>query len=87
MRISRGLKPFDRADWLFELKHDGFRALAFVEDGECRLVSHNRNTFRTFPAVTDKGSPHWIKIKNPNYSQAEGREELFEHGSESVLCL
>jgi len=23
-------------------------------------------------------SPHWIKIKNPTYSQAEGREELFE---------
>ena len=28
--------------------------------------------------VTEKPSPHWIKIKNRNYSQAEGREELFE---------
>ena len=27
---------------------------------------------------TEKRSPHWIKIKNRNYSQAEGREELFE---------
>ena len=22
--------------------------------------------------------PHWIKIKNPAYSQGEGRHELFE---------
>ena len=27
---------------------------------------------------TEKPSPNWIKIKNPNYSQAEGRDELFE---------
>lgn len=28
--------------------------------------------------VTEKPSPHWIKLKNPRYSQLEGREELFE---------
>src|SRR5437867_897424 len=28
--------------------------------------------------MSEKGSPHWTKIKHPNYSQAEGREELFE---------
>jgi len=28
--------------------------------------------------VTGKPSPHWIKIKNPRYSQAERREELFD---------
>jgi len=22
--------------------------------------------------------PHWIKIKNPNYSQKEGRADLFK---------
>jgi len=27
--------------------------------------------------ATDKPSPYYIKIKNPSYSQAEGREELF----------
>jgi ATP-dependent DNA ligase len=26
-----------------------------------------------------KQSPNWVKIKNPNYSQSEGRDELFEH--------
>ena len=28
--------------------------------------------------VTAKPSRHWIKVKNAKYSQAEGREELFE---------
>lgn len=48
MRLSRRLKSFDSADYLFELKHDGFRALAYVENGQCRLVSRNGNRFRNF---------------------------------------
>jgi ATP-dependent DNA ligase len=28
--------------------------------------------------VTEKPSRDWIKIKNPNYSQAEGRAEMFD---------
>jgi len=28
--------------------------------------------------ATEQGSPYWIKIKNPHYSQVEGRDELFE---------
>ena len=31
--------------------------------------------------VTEKPSPYWIKVKNPRYSQAEGREELFERNT------
>ena len=192
MRLSRRSAPFDSDDFIFELKIDGFRSLAFVENGQCDLVSRNGNTFRNFKdlaqwigenltvenavidseiaciddlgrsvfndllfrrreclffafdllflngedlrglpvierkmrlqkllrrrrsrvlyvdhieargrdfftkvcqldlegivakrktvpyRVTEKPSPHWIKIKNPRYSQAEGREELFE---------
>ena len=26
----------------------------------------------------DPAAPTWVKIKNPNYSQREGRHELFE---------
>jgi ATP-dependent DNA ligase len=28
--------------------------------------------------VADNRRSSWVKIKNPRYSQAEGREELFE---------
>ena len=34
--------------WLWELKLDGFRALAYVENGECRLIPRNGHTYRTF---------------------------------------
>ncbi len=27
-------QPFEHADWLFELNHDGFRALAYIENGK-----------------------------------------------------
>jgi len=35
-------RPFDGSDWLFELKYDGSRALAYLERGTCRLVSRRR---------------------------------------------
>ena len=31
--------------------------------------------------VTEKPSPYWIKVKNPRYSQTEGREVLFERNA------
>ena len=36
-------KPFDNPDWLFEIKWDGYRAVAFIDDGRVRLVSRNQN--------------------------------------------
>ena len=33
---------FDDLDFLFEVKFDGFRAMAYVEDGTCELVSRKR---------------------------------------------
>jgi hypothetical protein len=33
------------------VKYDGFRALAYLEDGTVRLVSRKGNTYRSFPAL------------------------------------
>src|SRR5215831_17294777 len=48
MRLSRGPDPFDSTDYIFELKIDGFRSLAYIENGQCDLVSRNGNRFRNF---------------------------------------
>jgi len=48
IRLSRRTEPFDSDQFIFELKIDGFRALAHVEAGQGHLISRNGNTFRGF---------------------------------------
>ena len=48
--------PFSDPDWLFEVKHDGFRALAYIEGGACRLVSRKGNEYRRKRLVELAGS-------------------------------
>jgi bifunctional non-homologous end joining protein LigD len=38
-------QPFDDPGWQYEVKWDGYRALAFMEKGEVQLVSRNNKTF------------------------------------------
>jgi bifunctional non-homologous end joining protein LigD len=54
MPLRRAPQPFDDPDWLFELKYDGFRALAYIEGGACRLVSRNGNRFASFSGLADE---------------------------------
>jgi bifunctional non-homologous end joining protein LigD len=47
-------EPFDGADWLFEIKWDGYRAVAFIEAGRVRLVSRNQNELtHRYPELKD----------------------------------
>lgn len=36
-------QPFDDWDWIYEIKHDGFRALAVIEHGQCRFFSRKKH--------------------------------------------
>ena len=54
--------PFDDPDWLFEIKWDGYRAIAFIENGKVRLVSRNQNELTArYPELKDM--PESIKAK------------------------
>jgi bifunctional non-homologous end joining protein LigD len=53
MPLQRRKTAFDHPDWLFELKYDGFRALAFSDTAGVRLVSRNGNIFKWFPELRD----------------------------------
>jgi bifunctional non-homologous end joining protein LigD len=47
-------KPFSNNDWVFEVKWDGVRAIAFVRNGIARLQSRNGNDITvTYPEVED----------------------------------
>jgi bifunctional non-homologous end joining protein LigD len=55
-------KPFDGRDWLFEIKWDGYRAVAFIENGKARLVSRNQNELTSrYPELKDL--PNFVKAK------------------------
>ena len=64
---------FDHDDFVFELKMDGFRALAYVGKDQTRLVSWRGNVYKSLPnlcaaididlnseAVLDGRSCAWI---------------------------
>jgi bifunctional non-homologous end joining protein LigD len=49
MRLRLVKEPFDNPDYLFELKHDGFRAVVYLQNGECKLISRNQKNPRFEP--------------------------------------
>jgi bifunctional non-homologous end joining protein LigD len=51
MRLAQRPKPFDHPDWIFEIKYDGFRALAYIEEGECRLISRRNHEYQSFQVL------------------------------------
>ena len=38
MPLQRRSLPFDDPEWIYELKMDGFRALAVIEHGPCSVA-------------------------------------------------
>jgi bifunctional non-homologous end joining protein LigD len=53
MPLQKRPLPFDDPDWLFELKYDGFRALAIVEHGRAQLLSRNGHPFASFSGLAE----------------------------------
>lgn len=46
--------PFSKKDWIFEIKWDGYRAIAEVNKGKVKLYSRNGNSFLSnYPEVVD----------------------------------
>ena len=47
-------EPFNDDNWLFEIKWDGYRAIAFVDGNRLRLVSRNQNDLtKAYPELHD----------------------------------
>jgi len=58
IRLSRRSEPFDSDQFIYELKIDGFRALAHLQDGRGELISRNGNVFRGFANLADWLAEH-----------------------------
>ena len=62
-------RPFDGQEWLYEVKWDGYRSVAFLENGSARLVSRNQNDLtaaypelRSIP-VSSKREPQFWTVR------------------------
>jgi bifunctional non-homologous end joining protein LigD len=73
---------FDHDRFIFELKQDRFRALAYIAAGECRLVSRRDNLYKSFAPlckslVSLTGRP--IVLDGEIVSlDAEGRPQFYD---------
>ena len=59
IRLSHRSEPFDSDQHIFELKVDGFRALAHIEAGQGQLISRNGNVFRGFTELATSIAQHF----------------------------
>jgi bifunctional non-homologous end joining protein LigD len=63
MRLSRRPEPFDSDEYIYELKVDGFRALARIANGKGELISRNGNVFRGFADLAASLAAH-LKVED-----------------------
>jgi ATP-dependent DNA ligase len=77
-RRLRKLIPPERSRLLYVDHIEGNGCALF--DAVCQMDLEGIVAKRKYSVYrpSEKPSPHWIKIKNPSYSQAEGRQEMFE---------
>ena len=83
MRLAQKPQPFDHPDWIFEIKYDGFRALAYIEDGECKLISRKNFVYKSY-AVLRREMTSLIAAENAIIDgeivclSADGRPQFYE---------
>jgi bifunctional non-homologous end joining protein LigD len=53
MPLSRRPLPFAHPEWVFELKYDGFRSLAVIQNGRCELISRYGHPFNSFDTLRE----------------------------------
>jgi bifunctional non-homologous end joining protein LigD len=54
LRLGRQSEPFNHPDWVFELKYDGFRALALVSDDKAELVSRRGQIYKAWAPLRER---------------------------------
>jgi hypothetical protein len=74
-------QPFDRRGWLFEIKWDGYRAIAEVDKGQVRLYLRNGLSFTVHFGLRVTASPKCLRRV---CQRRRARSRSFE--SEVYLC-
>ena len=67
--------PFDHEDWIFELRYDGFRALGYIDSGQCWLVSRRGTAYKSFPQLC---AAIGTAIPGQVHLDAEGKPRFYD---------
>ena len=78
---SPGTKVHDPAEWIHEIKHDGYRPIVPRDGKRVRLFTRNGDDWSgRFPLITDAALRNW----NSSFSTASGSAALHtEHNLET----
>lgn len=52
-------KPFDKKDWLYEIKWDGYRAISYINKGNVSILSRNKLSFNEKFDIIADALQHW----------------------------
>jgi bifunctional non-homologous end joining protein LigD len=79
------VRDLPTGDWIYEIKFDGYRALAIKTDKEVSLISRNRNSFNDdYPVLVDSLSK---SLKTKSFTIDGEITALDENGRSSFQLL
>jgi bifunctional non-homologous end joining protein LigD len=82
MTLVQQPEPFDDWDWLYEIKHDGFRALAVIEHGQCRFFSRKKHRLTGYQDLRAA----LVKKVNAETAILDGELAVADHLGRSVFA-
>ncbi len=95
MLAMRADKAFDGADWLYEIKWDGYRALAYLNGKKTELLSRNEQSFTAKFANVTKALKDWnikavvdgeiIAVNENGYADFQALQNFARKGKEATL--
>ena len=84
-------------EWIFEVKYDGFRIVALLENGKAKLVTRNGKDYtQKFPEITKKLEEHFgtravildgevIAVDDEGKSDFQSLQQHLKHGTDSQI--
>ncbi|MDI3321071.1 non-homologous end-joining DNA ligase [Pinibacter soli] len=98
MLATRVEEAFDNKDWLYEIKWDGYRALAYLNKGKVELRSRNNLSFtQKFAAITDALREEWkgdaivdgeiVALNDEGYPDFQNLQNFVKNGRRAKLAF